>query len=486
MGPMGTVVSACMHATGCNGNAVLRHLYQGNPEHRRLDHTCRCKHRFRRWGWDIADRTDQPGVALLHNVYAVYHLARSSKARTPGSSASYMIFAAIIDTGLIPFYAFTALMAHTEYLEPSDTSGRWKTLFGADSATYKILYSTFLLSVVNGSLHACSLVISIYLAIIFRKISRLPPDMNPLEDNLTSRAHKRNKSSMIDNRTSEVTTVTTSSKRESGVEDPLLSPPRNVPFMHTRTNSTDNISDIPHPNASPRASKTDIVGPFCDQPLSQRSSRTDIAQHSLNRPGSFYEQPQSQRTSRAKIPPSPVYSPSIYTDYSRPTSTRSPSTRPNSTRPHSAAPSIPDSNWITHPASPSPPPSPVHELRHLPPTNNSYAPVPQIAPAPAWNAENFSPLEMNPPTPPNARRTQTPHQRPLVPGTGNSLGFGNGKLRDYEGLNKGYAGQRVVSSGRELRDGEVDGQGRAVRMRGVSGKVIEEGRGGEWYAKSER
>ena len=92
---------------------------------------------------------------------------------------------------------------------------------------------------------------------------------------------------------------------------------------------------------------------------------------------------------------------------------------------------------------------------------------------------------MNPPTPPNAQRSQTQHQRALVPGTGNSLGFGNGKLRDYEGLNKGYVGQRVVSSGRDVRDGEVDSLGRKMRMRGVSGKVIEEGRGGEWYAKSE-
>lgn len=436
----------------------------------------------------------------MHTVYAVYHLSRSSKARTPGSSASYMIFAAIIDTGLIPFYAFTALMAHTEYLEPADTSGRWQTLFGTDSASYKILYSTFLLSVVNGSLHVCSLVISIYLAIIFRKISKLPPDMNPLEDNLTSRAHKRNKSSIMDNRTSQITTTTVSSKRESSVDDPLISPPRTIPFMHTRTSSSEDITDVPHPNTSPRTSRNDFPERFYDQPLSERSSRADLPQQSLNRPRSFYNQPESQRSSRAQIPPQPTYSPSIYTDYSRPTSTRPTSTRPNSTRPsstrpnstrpRSVAPSIPDSNWITHPSSPSPPTSPIQEFRHLrSSTTSNYAPVPQMAPALAWNSENFSPLEMNPPTPPNnAQRSQTQHQRALVPGTGNSLGFGNGKLRDYEGLNKGYnVGQRVVSSGRDIRDGEVDDSwGRKMRMRGVSGKVIEEGRGGEWYAKSEK
>ena len=437
-------------------------------------------------GDTCADGLEQPGVALLHTVYAAYHLARSSKARTPGSSASYMIFASIMDAGLIPFYAFTAVMAHTEYSEPSDTDGRWKTLFGDDMTTYKILYATFLLSVVNGSLHVLSLVISIYLATVFRKISRLPPDMNPLEDNLTSRAHKRNKSSIVDNRMSQATTSTASSKRDSGADDPLISPPRTVPFMHTRTNSTDDILDVPHPNASPRAFRADSAGPLYDQPVSKRSSRTNFPQQSLDRPRSFYEQSQSQRTSRAQIPPSPVDSPSIYTDFSRPTSTRPPSTRPTSTRPPSAAPSIPDSNWITHPSSPSPPASPVHELRHLRSLKNSYTPLPQSAPAPAWNAENFSPLEMNPPTPLNVQRAPAMHQHPLAPGTGNSLGFGNGKLRDYEGLNNGNTAQRVVSSGRDLGDGDVDSWGRAVRMRGVSGKVVEEGRGGEWYAKSER
>lgn len=73
--------------------------------------------------------------------------------------------------------------------------------------------------------------------------------------------------------------------------------------------------------------------------------------------------------------------------------------------------------------------------------------------------------------------------RPLSQGTGTSLGFGVGKLRGYEGLRKGFAGQRVVSSGRD------EGQrmtGGGVRMRGVSGKIVEEGKGGEWFARSER
>ena len=416
-----------------------------------------------------------------------------------------MIFAAIVDTGLIPFCVFTALMARTEYTEKADIAGRWQTLFGTDVASYNIFYTTFLLSVVNGGLHACSLIISIYLTVLFRKISKLPPDMNPLEDNLTSRAHKRNKSSIIDNRTSQATTATPNSKRDSGVADPLMSPTREVPFMHTREPSTLDLSSTPHSHFSPRASQVTVSAPFYDQPPSQRSSRANITQ-STPRPRSFYEQPNSARTSRTaiaqsparprtmyeqsplkssslteianvEIPRAPTMSPSVYSDFSRPPSTRPSSTRPPSTRPRSTVTATSDSNWITHP---SPPPSPPAEFKHLRTMNKkTYAAVPQSAPA--WNVENFNPLELNPPTPPNAQRSPRADQRPLVPGTGNSLGFGVGKLREYEGLRKGFAGQRVVSSG--IEEGKIGG---AVRMRGVSGKVIEEGRGGEWFATSER
>ncbi|KAL8830533.1 MAG: hypothetical protein Q9191_001380 [Dirinaria sp. TL-2023a] len=446
-----------------------------------------------------------PAIATVHTVYAVYHFARSSKARTPASSASYMIFAAIVDTGLVPFYVFIALMARTEYTEGSDIAGRWQTLFGTEVATYKIFYATFLLSVVDGSLHLCSLIISIYLATIFRKISKLPPDMNPLEDNLTSRVHKRNKSSIVDNRTSQVTTSTANSKRESGVEDPLISPTRNVPFMHTRTDSTADLSNTPHPHFSPRGSQTNVSAPFYDQPFSQRSSRASVTQAQgrprtfygqsnsartsrtaiaspYERPQSVYEQSPAERSSRAEVSQdaitlAPTMSPSVYTNFSRAPSTRPTSARPPSTRPRSTAPTESDCNWTVHP---SPPPSPPEEFKHLRTMDDkAYAPVPQSVPA--WNIENFNPLELNPPTPPNAERRPMTQQRPLVPGTGNSLGFGMGKLRDYEGLRRGYGGHRVVSSG--IEEGRVGGE---VRMRGVSGKVIEEGRGGTWFAKSER
>lgn len=93
-----------------------------------------------------------------------------------------------------------------------------------------------------GSTHVISLSASAWLGWLFRKISLMPPDMNPLEDNLTARPlHKRNKSS--------VSSVTSTG---ADPEKPWLESRRNsasvmdgvpervsVSFMHTRTESRD-------------------------------------------------------------------------------------------------------------------------------------------------------------------------------------------------------------------------------------------------------
>ena len=444
-----------------------------------------CSYRY------YTDVPQQPGIAILHTTYAVYHLARPAKGRTPTSSASYMLFAAVIDVGLIPFFVFTAMMARTQYREPGNTHGHWSTLFGSVVADYKIVFALFLVSVVNGGIYLISLLIDLYLAIIFRKISTLPPDMNPLEDNLTSR-HKRNKSSLLDNRSSQATTSTTSPNRGSRASDPLISPPRTVPFMHTRNDSHTNICDVPHPTASPRASQLDLQGPAYEQSLSQRSSRANIA---LSPPNDriFYKQPQSLQSSRTNLPRSPTKAKSFINDRQETSSTsaadikRSPtksssvysdsSARPPSTRPHST---VSDNNWIRHP-------SPPIEFKHL---RQTYTPLPQSSP---FDSENLlpRPLEMNPPTPPNVQWRGTQY-RPLEPATGNgnftvggvgSLGIG--KAKGYGNLGAGNTnmggrgnggGGRVVSrSGVEV--GQAVGNGRGVRARDVSGKIAEEGRG---------
>jgi hypothetical protein len=195
-----------------------------------------------------------PAVGLLHTLYAVYHLCRSPASRPPASTASYMVFAAMTDTGLIPFLFFSALMAHGDYT--SNAYG-WGTLFATSSASYKIIYAFYLISVVVGSLTFVSLVLGVYLAILFRKIAQLPPDMNPLEPNLTARPHKRNKSELTDKHMSSSTASLTN--RMSRTSDSSAPASRRVPFMHTRTDSADNLDT--YSKGSARHSMVELLSP---------------------------------------------------------------------------------------------------------------------------------------------------------------------------------------------------------------------------------
>ncbi|KAL9131606.1 MAG: hypothetical protein Q9217_000494 [Psora testacea] len=320
--------------------------------------------------------------------------------------------------------------------------------------------------------------------------------MNPLEDNLTSR-HKRNKSSLLDNRMSQATTATSASNRDSKVDDPRASAVRNVPFMHTRNDSHKNISNVPHPSFTPWSSRADL-GPFYDQPPSQHGSHLNVHERSPS------EVP-SQRTSRTYFPNldqqgphdnaqnqtnvqrSPTKSSSVYSQAT------------NTSRPRSAAPSLPDTNWITHPSpSPSPSPSPPRELKSLI-SKSSYQPLSQTSPFEYTTNENEPPmmprpLEMNPPTPPidgrfqSKRKQYRDHEsRALTPSTGNwgpgMVGIGKARQWGTTGGGKGReGGGRVVSrSGVEIREGGILPNG-GVRAREVSGKVMEEGRGngGGW------
>ncbi|KAJ5569451.1 uncharacterized protein N7459_008881 [Penicillium hispanicum] len=169
-----------------------------------------------------------PIVAILHTIYAVYHFSRSPVNRPPASQASYGLFASTLDAGLIPFYVFTAFMAHGEY---TSDAYHWGTLFGNSEVTVEVTEATFICAIVNAGLHLISLSISIFLAVIFRKISHLPPDMNPLEDNLTARPRKNRKRIDEDEKHMSQSTL------NSAMDDPLIGSPRSVPFMHTRDQS---------------------------------------------------------------------------------------------------------------------------------------------------------------------------------------------------------------------------------------------------------
>ncbi|KAH9871152.1 hypothetical protein J1614_006727 [Plenodomus biglobosus] len=228
-----------------------------------------------------------PGVDIVICLYAVYHLVRNAKSRPPASSASYHFFAMVTDAGFIPFYVFTLLMAKRNSDLEAGTTGRWRTMFPTDGDTSKVLETTWLTATTLAGLHLISVFLDLYLLVIFRKIVNLPPDMNPLEDNLTSRRkskHKHKNSSI-----SAITHLTGDDEKRFSVQssisgdgksqaDPLLykdipSPDKSrIAFMHTRANSETTYS--PHTPQSARQSKERYS--MYSQPPAARQSRKDL------------------------------------------------------------------------------------------------------------------------------------------------------------------------------------------------------------------
>jgi hypothetical protein len=178
----------------------------------------------------------KPAVAIFHTVYGIYHLSRKPSGRTPASSASYMLFASFFDCSILPFYAFSALVARTRQVG-------WTTVLSNGDLVTTLSNVVFYLATAGGGLHVVSLAISLYLAVTFRKITKLPPDMNPLEDNLTSR-HKRSKSSLstVTSSTTKRLSTPLETKRSSGAPYEDLARPPTIPFFHTRTQSSDSFS----------------------------------------------------------------------------------------------------------------------------------------------------------------------------------------------------------------------------------------------------
>ncbi|KIV98181.1 hypothetical protein PV10_01859 [Exophiala mesophila] len=212
-----------------------------------------------------------PAVTILHTLYAIHHLCRAASGRTPTTTASYMIFAALMDTGLIPFFSYSAWMAHADYTK---NEYGWSTLFNNSKSSYKIILAFFIVSAVEASLVALSLILGIYLAAMFKKIARMPPDMNPLEPNLTSR-HKRNKSEG----------VTEKNMKASGLVAMRASDTANlkrVPYIHTRTDSVDSVTL--YGNDSARTSRAEFRKDLTDNEKDPwRFSANNV---SPSRPGS--------------------------------------------------------------------------------------------------------------------------------------------------------------------------------------------------------
>ncbi|RYP73718.1 hypothetical protein DL771_003431 [Monosporascus sp. 5C6A] len=193
-----------------------------------------------------------PGVVAVSCIYSIYHHARPARARPPASAAAYQCFSAVHDLATAGLYGFGAALVHNQ--------GRdWTTLLGNKDLAVFFVRAEYYTLIAAGGLHLVSLAISTYLGLIFRRIARMPPDMNPLEDHLTRRAHKRNKSSVATTATWETESTKRLStpledRRRSGApyEDVPSSRPPSVPFMHTRAGSRDSFG------SSHRDSRSDL------------------------------------------------------------------------------------------------------------------------------------------------------------------------------------------------------------------------------------
>ncbi|EED15441.1 conserved hypothetical protein [Talaromyces stipitatus ATCC 10500] len=292
-----------------------------------------------------------PSVAILHNIYAIYHLARSAASRPAGSSTSYHLFASIMDAGLVPFYAFTSFVSYKSF---HDGYYNWQTLFNDANIQHYIVKSLFYASAGVGGLHLISLMISVYLAIVFRQITKLPPDMNPLEDNLTarpsSRRSKATKSDLTEKKHMSTSTVDSAYfSVKSHLDDVPNEIPQPIPFMHTRQQSSTSLT------YQKRVSRTSVL-PHQQSGQARHNGDSQPCRAAARGPQESVSRP------RSILEDAPVL---------RPTSS---GYNPNSIRWSSPVPSEASANWIAY-ESPTDDDDIVHESK-LPSRSKNGTPFP--------------------------------------------------------------------------------------------------------------
>ncbi|KAF1811802.1 hypothetical protein P152DRAFT_459278 [Eremomyces bilateralis CBS 781.70] len=463
-------------------------------------------------------------VDVVVTLYAIYHLCRAAKDRTPGSSASYHFFALVMDTGLIPFYVYIMIASKNNLDKDEKDKTRWETLLSGTITAKDVMTYTWYAAIVNASIHGASDVLDLILLLVFRRITRLPPDMNPLEDNLTSRKSKHkyknseltvSSATMSEKRASNMSSVTLDGsptrRPHPSARDSLLSEDSKglgVSFMSTRQGDSESIRFSAH---NPRTlSQINFPPNGVYQPRSSvHASHADLAS---NR-GSYMKETHSNPPSRplsslspskrntldsrsdAPSPVSSLYnepsgnnwtvhdSETPYTMASSPSGYKS---RPKSWIPSSREKSYaPLSNHARHQSVDND--DPVDDVPHPRSTQLDHTnPL-----EPDFNAHWLmpQPLRMNPPTPPskNFRRYGTPDGDVSEGDAGRGYGISPSPTRgDYSRIDEGrgspsptrlggtpkrkYYGD-LASATKAVRGGQaerrMDGGGRVVSRSGV-------------------
>ncbi|GKT50227.1 uncharacterized protein ColSpa_10408 [Colletotrichum spaethianum] len=252
-------------------------------------------------------------LILLTNIETlagwVMRITRPAGGRSPASSTAYQLFASISDLGVMPLYAYGALNAHS-------SGDVWKMRLADQSLLEYFVPAVFYTFIGAGGLHLISLCISVWLGFMFRKITQMPPDMNPLEDHLTTRAkHKKNKSSVatsVSGDSEKRMSTPLEDRRRSGAPYEDVSRPPSIPFQRTRAGSDvsnftrDSRTDLPYrqyqisPGNSPRNSAAVSEYASMSAPrFSHRGSYAEVPLHETN------AQPSRLSTPSAAVPQSP-------------------------------------------------------------------------------------------------------------------------------------------------------------------------------------
>ncbi|KAK4165192.1 hypothetical protein QBC43DRAFT_260670 [Cladorrhinum sp. PSN259] len=428
------------------------------------------------------------GVSALHCTYSIWHLSKPAGGRTPGSSAAYHGFASLSDLCVIPLYAYGVYSAHQQ-------GEQWQTIIGDETMLDYFVPAIYYSLISAGGLHVISLAISLWLAIMFRKITRMPPDMNPLENHLTSRAHKRNKSSIA------TTSTAYTDSSEHRMSTPLDSDRRSVAFMHTRQNSETTIT------SNKRDSRLDLPSRHYQiQPGNRSSLPPPPPPHSASprtsRPTSLYSLPVDQRVSQGTIASYRVVAPATPASPKADVQPRSAKfTEAWYTTPSLVARTRAKSyNTLQHDPNDNSDPESENENDEFQDENYRTS----LGGQGAANSHHPNPLGSNPAKKSGAfsrLRNSVLNKRASL---SVERDIGEGRMRDssiqldegfvvtkrYEGLKAGtppviYEGannsQRVVSTGYDLGDmGFNSGGGNEGRMRHVSGRQAEEGVAGGW------
>ncbi|CAD0110408.1 unnamed protein product [Aureobasidium uvarum] len=244
---------------------------------------------------------NDPAVDAVVCAYALYNLQRSPRRRPAISSASYNAFSFFVDIALVPFYVFIAFFTANNWTMAPGDEGRWSTFFHSPDKDGKVLESAFLVGSVAGALHLFSIPFGIYLFSTFKKIAQYPPDMNPLEDNLTSRVNRKHtyKSSdasasmseqrlaMLSGSSLSLSSPTRISNRDQLIPEANVRP---VSFYQSRTNLDPSYSG--HTQDSARQSRFEYQQPSSAH-VSQTSMHRASQSHERERSRSQSSRPQS-------------------------------------------------------------------------------------------------------------------------------------------------------------------------------------------------